>query len=181
MQKTGVTLKDFEDFIIQPGNRDRLFELVNGDIVEKVPTEQHGTIAANAATELNLYKRKHGGRVTVESRYRSPTDEHNDRLPDVAYTLAERLQSVVTQGAVLQIPDLVIEIKSPDDTYIEMREKALYYLKNDAKIAWLVFPGRREVEVHTPDKVTTLGIDDTLDGGDVLPGLALPVRVLFAE
>jgi len=178
-QKTDVSLKDFEAWIAR--NADHLFELINGEIVEKVPTEQHGTIAANAATELNLYKRQHGGRVTVKSRYRPANDERNDRLPDVAYTRPERVQPMVTQGATLFIPDLVVEIKSPDDTYIAMREKALYYLKNGAGLVWLVFPERHEVEVHTADTVKTLTVDDTLDGGDVLPDFTLPVRALFAE
>ena len=36
------------------------------------------------------------------------------------------------------------------------------------------------VEVYTPDQdVQVVGIDGTLDGGDVLPGFSLPVREIF--
>ena len=180
-QKIDTSLNEFEQFIALPENSERLFELINGELVEKVPTEQHGTIAANATTEFNLYKRQHGGRVTVESRYRPVDDTRNDRLPDVAYTRPENVEPIVTKGAVLHMPDLILEIKSPSDTYLEMREKALYYLKNGASLVWLVFPERQEVEVHTADTVVTFGSDDALDGGNVLPEFTLPVRDLFTE
>lgn len=38
------TVEEFDEFIARPENRDRLFELLRGEIVEKVPTQQHGLI-----------------------------------------------------------------------------------------------------------------------------------------
>ena len=61
-----------------------------------------------------------------------------------------------------------------------MREKADLYLRNGTQLVWLVFPDDERVEVHSADgSVTRLGIDDTLTGGDVLPGFAMPLRRLF--
>ena len=41
-------------------------------------------------------------------------------------------------------------------------------------------PRKRHVRVYTaPDQFVILSEADTLDGGDVLPGLALPVRRVF--
>jgi Uma2 family endonuclease len=79
------------------------------------------------------------------------------------------------------MPDLCIEIQSPNDTPLSMREKALYYLKNGSRMVWLLFTRRRQVEVHTPDDIQILSIDDTLDGGDVLPGFTLAVKDIFRE
>src|SRR5579871_2550560 len=98
-ENPGITIAEFEDYIALPENDGRRFELINGEIVEKVPTEAHGTYAANIATELNLYKRQHGGRVTVEARYRPEDDKRNDRLPDVSYTSAEHVEPLVSDGA----------------------------------------------------------------------------------
>ena len=43
-----------------------------------------------------------------------------------------------------------------------------------------VFPDRQQIEVHTNEAaVRTLGIDDELDGGDVLPGFKLALRDIF--
>ena len=36
-------------------------------------------------------------------------------------------------------------------------------------------------ELHTLDDVDILTIDDTLDGGDVLPSFTLPVKDIFPE
>jgi hypothetical protein len=44
---------------------------------------------------------------------------------------------------------------------------------------WYVDPERKEVDVYpkgNPKRKKTLGANDTLDGGDVLPGFTLPVR-----
>lgn len=176
------TISDFEEFIALPENADRRFELVDGEIVENVSPEEHSLIAGNIYTALrNHVKPKKLGRVAFEVRRRMPDDDHNARLPDVEFTSAARLLPVVKKGAVPQMPDLAVEIKSPDDTYISLRERALYYLKNGSQIVWLVFPDRQEIEVHTPESVQTLGVDDALDGGVLLPGFSMAVVEVFEE
>src|SRR5260370_27980543 len=48
-------------------------------------------------------------------------------------------------------------------------------------LVWLADPPRRVVEVYTaPDQYVTLTEEQTLDGGDVLPGFKLPLRNLFS-
>ena len=80
------------------------------------------------------------------------------------------------------MPDLAVKIKSPTDTITEMRETAAYYVANGSRLVWLVYPNYRLVEVYRPEAdVEILGEDDTLTGGDVLPGFALPVRAIFAD
>jgi Uma2 family endonuclease len=181
IQNKLYTVEEFEEFISRPENRDRLFELANGEIVEKVPTEEHGIITALIVAALVPFvQARKLGRVAVETRHKIPEDAHNARLPDIAFTSAERLLPVVRQGAVPQMRDLVIEIKSPDDSRIEMRDKAAYYLKNGARLVWLVFPDKQEIEVHTAESVQTIGADSTLDGSSVLPGFTLAVRDIFA-
>ncbi|RMF82539.1 MAG: Uma2 family endonuclease, partial [Chloroflexi bacterium] len=70
--------------------------------------------------------------------------------------------------------------KSPDDSITGLREKAQYYLRNGARMVWLVFPKQRIVEIYRPEHdVEILTADDTLDGGDVLPGFSLAVRDIF--
>jgi Uma2 family endonuclease len=86
-----VTHEEFEQFLARPENRDRLFELIQGEIVEKTPTREHGIIAANIAFELGVYLRKNGGgQVAVEARHRPPDDRLNDMLPDVSVVLGDR-------------------------------------------------------------------------------------------
>lgn len=174
------TIADFDAFLQE--HPDRLYELINGEIVEKVPTEEHSLIAGNIFAELRAYvKPRDLGRVAFEVRRQIPDDKHNARLPDVEFTSKDRLLPVVKEGAVLQMPDLAVEIKSPSDTYIGLREKAIYYLKNGSSLVWLVYPEKQQIEVHTDDAVHTLNMDDTLNGGDVLPDFELAVADVFDE
>lgn len=179
-QQTRQTVAAFEAFIALPENRDRNFELLDGEIVEKMPTEEHGEIAALIAVEIGIYLKQHPiGKVGQEIRHRIPGDEFNAMLPDVSVR-KDIDRPAVRQGAVPRVPDLVVEIKSPDDTFRQMRRKAEYYLANGSKLVWLVFPEIREVEVYVPDAdVATLTDEDTLDGGDVLPGFTLKLAEIF--
>jgi Uma2 family endonuclease len=179
------TIEEFEAYADQPEHGDRRFELIHGEIVEKVPTEEHGVIAAwLAALILNFVRPRRLGRVSVEPRHRVPGDEHNARLPDIAYTSAERALPLVKTGSVPQMPDLAIEIQSPTDKPRELREKAAYYLHNGAQLVWLMYPGARIVEVCRLDadgvmQIETLDDQGTLDGGEVLPGFTVSVHDIF--
>ncbi len=174
-----IDVDAFEEFIAQPENRHRLFELINGRIVEKVPTETYGEIAVNIIFALKLYmKTGQPGHLGMEVRHRPLQDDQNDRLPDVSVSFdPERPR--VDEGAVLRMPDLAVEVKSPDDTYQDMLDAATYYLQNGCRMVWLVYPKKRLVDVITADGREPFTIDETITGGDVLPGFAMSVREIF--
>jgi len=72
-------------------------------------------------------------------------------------------------------------VLSPSDQPDVMRLKLANYLAAGT-VVWVVNPETRTVEVYTPAKrAYRLGADGTLDGGEVLPGLALPVKDLFPD
>jgi Uma2 family endonuclease len=171
------TVDEFEEFL---ANADGLFELINGEIVEKVTTEEHSLVVGDLYMALRTFVDQHDlGRVAFEVRRRVPGDQYNARQPDLEFTRKERLLPIVRKGAVPQMADLAVEVKSPDDTMPELREKAAYYLANGTRLVWLVLPKKRQVIVITPDSEETLTEDDTLNGGDVVPGFTLPVRDIF--
>jgi len=174
-----MTVDQFEEFLALPENRDRNFELIDGEIIEKMPTDEHGTIANWIGGEFHIYLKANPiGRAGVEVRFQMPDDPANSIQPDVSFIKAEH--AVVKQGAVPRMPDLAVEIKSPDDTFKQMRDKADYYLKNGTKLVWLVYPEQRIVEVYAPEvDLKILTERDTLDGSDVLPGFALAVSDIF--
>lgn len=175
------TVDEFERVYLSPEQSDRLFELINGEVHEKMPTQQHGLIASNINLELALYARQtKTGRPGIEVRHHIPDDKRNSRLPDVSFVCTKG--PLVEQGSVSGMPDLAVEIKSPTDTITEMRETAAYYVANGSRLVWLVYPNYRLVEVYRPEAdVEILGEEDTLTGGDVLPGFTLAVRTLFAD
>ena len=175
------TVKEFEDYIAQPDKRGRSFELINGEIIEKTPTMQHGVIAGNIFGHIWNFSREKGiGRVAQEVRHSVETDDKNARLPDVSYYM-DASKPIVRQGATPYLPDLAVEVKSPDDSYKELRDKANYYLANGTRMVWLVYPEKQAVEVLTLDDFDYVDENGTHHGGDVLPGFKLAVKDIFPK
>jgi Uma2 family endonuclease len=104
------------------------------------------------------------------------------RAPDLGFITAERippegLPDQWWQGG----PDLTVDVVSPSQGVSELIGKAQEFLRAGTRVAWVVDPVRQCVLVCTPpDHVTVLHETDTLDGGDVLPGFAVPVAAVFA-
>lgn len=177
IQKKLYTVEEFDQFA---DDSDRLLELIHGEVVEKLPTEAHGMVAAKYAARLLMFTEPRNlGRVGVEVRYRPEDDRHNSRLPDVSFN-SDTASPIVTKGAVLHLPDLCIEIQSPNESLEDMRAKAAYYLANGARLVWLTLMRDRAVEVHKHGQPPQrIDIDGVLDGDAVLPGFTLPVRDIF--
>jgi Uma2 family endonuclease len=179
-----MTVAEFEAFEALPENRDRLLELIHGEIVEKMPTELHGFAAAKISRFTDEWVENNDieGFVGVEVRHRMPSDDYNSRLPDVSFRYAT---TIVAKGAVAQMPDFAVEIQSPDDTLEDLRDRIEYYLRNGTRLGWIILTLNPSVEVCKLEndtlKIVTYGIDEMLDGGDVLPGFTLPVKKLFPK
>ena len=173
-----MTIEEFEDYIQRPENVDRLLELINGEIVEKLPTEEHGIIVLNIAAPLQAFVRQQQlGRVSTEARHHLPGDARNVRLPDISFHSGTA--PVVRQGAIPHMPDLAVEVQSPSQSDDDMAEKAAYYLANGSGMVWLVFPAQRRVELHAGGHVEHFSDGDTVHAGDVLPGFELSVSDIF--
>ncbi len=181
--QTRVTPAEYEAFIARPEHAERRFELIDGEITEKpMPTRKHGTIAAAITAFLYMYlnsDQKHVvGNVAVEARHRPTGDALNDRIPDVSVVLGDR--PVQARGVEDYIPDICIEIQSPDDALKGLRDKAAFYLAHGAKYALVVRPEKRLIEVYSADEeIAILRADDALTFPDLLPGFTVAVSRLF--
>lgn len=180
------TVKDLEAFEALPENRGRLWELINGEIVEKVPTQKHGMTTFTLSGLFFVYLQQHpaAGRGAIEVRHRMPDDEHNARIPDICiYT--DATAAPIEKGAVPRMPDFAIEIQSPDDSPREMREKAEYYLKNGSKLVWLLYSKSRSADVCTlrdgKMHIEAMDNEGTLNGGDILPGFTVALKTIFPD
>lgn len=175
-----TTLDAFEQFIALPENRERRFELIDGDVVEKpMPTREHGIIAAIFTTRLVIFTEKNNpGYPAVEARHRPTGDPRNDRLPDISVVL-DANKPIEQRGAADYLPDVCVEIKSPDDSLKDLRAKARFYLAHGARLVWIVIPEKRLIEWYTAQAEDVATEDEVLGGHDVLPGFTLPVRDLF--
>src|SRR5438105_2555555 len=86
------------------------------------------------------------------------------------------------RGFMPVVPDIVLETRSPGDTKREVAEKIAQWMQAGVRLAWELDPKARTLTVHRPNaEPRRLGIDDVLNGEDVLPGFSLPIRRLFRE
>ena len=102
------------------------------------------------------------------------------RRPDVMYLRKERVPANWALESYRAVPDLVVEVISPNDLAPELEAKVAGYLDAGVRIVWVVDPEQRIVRIHRADgSIGWLRENDALSGDDVLPGFTCPVRELF--
>jgi Uma2 family endonuclease len=78
------------------------------------------------------------------------------------------------------MPDFALEVKSPNNSYDELRDKAKYYIAHGSRLVWLIYPSRLIVEVYFADGPSELfDKGQLLSGGDVLPNFEMTVSDIF--
>lgn len=156
-------------------------EYVDGIVVERgMGTKPHARIQAKCSRKLDEYLDHHpGGYVVVELHCRLKVRGRSRfRLPDVAVVLGDE---ATEQRYLERSPDLVVEVRSPDDSLAAQLRKMDDYFENGCRLAWLVLPEESAVIILAPGQAPrTATAGETLDGGEVLPGLSIAVDDLFA-
>ena len=161
---------------------DRLCELVDGVLVEKVTGSYESLLAGLILTELNLFLRANPIGVALGADGMLRILPQCVRIPDVSFLAWERFpeRKLPNDRVYAAVPDLAVEVLSQENTEREMKSKLDEYFRAGVRLVWYVNPTSRSVDVFTgPDITHRLTEDDVLDGGDVLPGFTLPLRELF--
>jgi Uma2 family endonuclease len=161
-------------------------ELVRGELLTMAPPFYgHGKSADKIGRSLENYvEAEHLGEVRrAEIGCLLTTSPDTVRAPDVAFLSQEHLAVVGdVRGYFPGAPDLVVEVVSPNDRLTRVAEKAAEWLEHGARLVFVVNPRRQAVTVHRPgQRPETLGVNDTLDGEDVVPGWSMAVRDLFDQ
>jgi Uma2 family endonuclease len=164
---------------------DRLYELVDGVLVEKVMGYLEGTLANWLSFLLQTFLETNDLGNLAGSDATMRLMPGLVRLPDLSFIRWERLPvrgQLPTEPIPDLVPDLAIEVLSESNRPGEMARKLKDYFLAGVRLVWFVDPHPRTVEVFTaPDESRVLTESDTLDGGEVLPGLQLPVQRIFAK
>jgi len=176
-----ITVEEFERLALQPEHADRRLEFVGGEINEVVSNSYSSLVASKISFFIHLYlmqKNLEGYITGADGGYQIGDERY---IPDVAFVSKARQPEPSHETYNPLAPDLAVEVLSPSDQPDVMRLKLANYLAAGT-VVWVVNPETRTVEVYTPAKrAYRLGADGTLDGGEVLPGLALPVKDLFPD
>jgi Uma2 family endonuclease len=103
------------------------------------------------------------------------------RGPDISYYSYERLpKGDVPDGLLTVAPDLVVEVRSPSDGWIELFVKALEYLQTGVRVVIVLDASNCLASVHRPKELPRLFHNgDELVVPDVLLGFSVSVRRLF--
>ncbi len=153
-------------------------ELVRGMLVrEPPPGLPHGRTQTLLARHLDRFVEEHGLGI-VATEVGVVIDERGPTVlaPDVVFISRDRLSVPLPAGFLQTPPDLAVEIVSPGSTVSEIQEKVLMYMDAGTRMVWVVDPGSRTATVYrSRHDVEIVAEDEELDGGDVLPGLRLPL------
>ncbi|GIK65177.1 MAG: hypothetical protein BroJett018_29710 [Chloroflexota bacterium] len=183
LEKTRVmTPTEFDAYADLPENTDKVLEFIGGEIVE-VPSNRFASkISGIFFGEIYIFLKQNPiGHLTGEAGGFQVFGERY--APAVGFTRKENQTEVAKQGYDPVPPDLAIEVDFPSTPQSKdrLRIKVGNYLAAGATV-WLAFPETQTIEVYAPGRpVQILGINDTLDGGDVLPGFSLPVKDIFVD
>ena len=117
----------------------------------------------------------------AETGFRLASDPDTVLAPDAAFVRRERVEAVGdTVGYWPGAPDLAVEIVSRHDRYTEIAEEVGAWLAAGTRMVIVVNPRQHRATVYRSlQEIAILTEDDTLDGGDVVPGWRMPVRELF--
>lgn len=174
-----LTAKDLEAF--QAEHPDYQMELVNGEIIVMSPSGYESEeIATRVAGKIfNWVDDRRLGRVTGSSAgFILPNSD--TRAPDVSFVRADRLRRSPRSFAELA-PDLIVEVKSPTDSLIKLRDKIQQFLAQGTQVGILLNPEARSLEIHRTRQAPIILHDgDILTVPDVLPGWEVPVVELWA-
>jgi Uma2 family endonuclease len=162
--------------------RTAICELVDGTLVEKPVGWEESAIAVLIAQMLLNFVRPRRLGTVLGSDGMLRLVPGLMRAPDVSFIARGRLKRYKRGGE--RYPsigaDLAVEVVSKSNTKAEIARKLTEYFAAGTRLAWVVEPKTETVRVHqSPRKFVVLGAGDILEGGDVIPGLRIPVKELF--
>ena len=160
------------------------YELIEGVLHRMAPAGlEHGEIETRFIVHLSRHvDAQNAGKVyTGDTGFFFGRHPDVVMAPDVAFIRADRLPPPAERrGYSPVIPDLAVEIASPSDDQAKVDAKVARYLAAGVPLVWVTSPRTRTVAVHRPGEQSRVyGVDDVLDGGDVLPGFRLQVADIF--
>jgi len=161
---------------------DKRVELVRGLlVVRELPGMRHARVAMDLALALGAHVRAAAlGRVYAEAGFKLASNPDTVRGPDIAFISRGRIPDPEPTGFAGFAPDLVVEVISPGDRAGEVLAKVADWLSAGTRLVWVLDPARRVARVYRADGTEQiLTADESLDGGDVVPGFSCPVGEIF--
>jgi len=162
----------------------RIERTSEGDIIVTAPTGgKTGRQNAKLIVALGNWAERDGTGQVFDSSTEFILPNSAGRAPDASWIRNERWNSLsrVEQEQFPPLcPDLVVELRSRNDSLADLRSKMDEYIKNGAQLGWLIDPLERKVYVYRPGAIPEV-LDDPkeVSGEPLLPGFVLDVQALW--
>ena len=175
-----LELTDEQFFQLCIDNRDLRFErTATGELIIMPPVSSDtGRRNADLSFQLQSWSRqnKHLG-IAFDSSTGFKLPDGTDISPDAAWIRRDRWDALTAEEKkkfAPICPDFVVELRSTTDSLEKLRAKMKVYVKNGARLGWLLDRKNRKVEISRQGSdVEILDSPATLSGEDVLPGFVL--------
>ena len=172
------TLAEFQEHISLPENAGRLFELINGEIVEVSPGRtRNSELPLIIAAIVRQFCKENNLPCHMSGSDGAYDIQANVLVPDFAYK-----PTPMSDDYPDPVPPVwAVEIISPTDKAPEIRAKRQIYLRA-AILYWEIYPKSQSIDVYVPGQpVRSVGINDMLDVAQIIPGFTLSLNELFSD
>jgi len=178
-QTTTAQLMTAEELFQLPDD-DCKYELAEGELIRMPLTgAEHGVVAMNVGSLLKSYVKAHNLGVVsaAETGFILKRNPDTVRAPDAAFIAKARIPAEGIPRTYWPFaPDLAVEVVSPNDRFDEVQEKVAEYFLAGVRLVWIMLPKTRTVLVYRSfHDVRSLGVNDKLNGEDVIPGFTCQV------
>lgn len=159
---------------------ERSYEFVDGQWEAKeMPGAKHAKVASRLDRRLGSFVEENNlGEVYVECSFQIGTRE---RIPDLAFLAATRIPPEGEPDTKwLIVPDIAIEVISPNDVFYDVVDKTNEYLEAGVKQVWHVNPKDHTITIYR-SRVNIIAFppEAELTCEDLLPGFRLPLSEVF--
>ena len=133
-----------------------------------------GNYNAELIVELGIWNRQYKLGMIFDSSTGFKLPGGAIYAPDLAWISQNRwdaLPATDRQGFAPIAPDFVLELRSPDQNFGDLKNKMEDYIAAGCRLAWLIDPQARKTWVYAENgDIQTIPFEEALSGGTVLSG-----------
>ncbi len=179
----GSPLMTGEEFVQIDGHEQ--MALIDGVLVQEpdMPSVTHGEICIQFGRHLAnfVYDNKLGRVCGNDTSLRLKRNPDTVRGPDICYFSTARMPAGQRlEGVTDVIPELVVEVRSPSNTWAVLLANVAMYLEAGVTAVMVVVPEDETATVYRLNEFhQTFHNGDVIELPDVLPGFAVPLARVF--
>jgi Uma2 family endonuclease len=156
------------------------YEVVDGELRVSPAGWAHERVVASLMLQIGAHAKTHklGDVLGSNALYVLPNG--NKRAPDVSFVARGRLEGAGGSAWLSFAPDLVVEVRSPNDSARRVLDTVGEYLAAGVRLVWVIDPEQQSAAAYrSPTDVREIGPSGGLEGEDVLPGFACPLSEIL--